>query len=242
MKKVTFLLLVLFLVMGASGGYGYYIFVLEDGDGEDDDSNSGLDSPPIARINPSDPTVQVNETVLFSASDSADSDGDTLTFKWNFEGDSEEYDGETIERTYPEGGDYYVILQVTDSTGLTGEAETTVSVVENYYAEIEDDVQEDETHVTEFPVKSEAVKVYITWELDDNQQISGTFDPSTVDLGLRDAQGETLRNETNAQEEDDGSWEIGTADLETVGDYEFVIEGKNGNMHYEVTIEVSYTA
>ena len=31
MKKVTLLLLILFLVMGASGGYGYYVIVLEDG-------------------------------------------------------------------------------------------------------------------------------------------------------------------------------------------------------------------
>ena len=82
MKKITFLLMVLLLVMGASGGYGYYVFVLEDGDGEDEDSNSGPGSPPIARINPSDPTVDVNETVLFSALDSTDSDGDTLTFDY----------------------------------------------------------------------------------------------------------------------------------------------------------------
>ena len=241
MKKITFLLMVLLLVMGASGGYGYYVFVLEDGDGEDEDSNSGPGSPPIARINPSDPTVDVNETVLFSASDSTDSDGDTLTFKWNFEGDSEQYYGETIERNYPEGGDYSVVLQVTDSTGLTDETETTVRVVENYHAEVDGEVGEGETDQVEFPIDEGAVKVYITWDLDDSNTITGNFDPSTVNLILNDAQGDSLRNETGVQE-GDGSWEVGSGELEALGDYEFVIESENGNMQYYVTIDVSYTA
>lgn len=241
MKKITFLLMVLLLVMGASGGYGYYVFVLEDGDGEDEDSNSGPGSPPIARINPSDPTVDVNETVLFSALDSTDSDGDTLTFKWNFEGDSEQYYGETIERNYPEGGDYSVVLQVTDSTGLTDETETTVRVVENYHAEVDGEVGEGETDQVEFPIDEGAVKVYITWDLDDSNTITGNFDPSTVNLILNDAQGDSLRNETGVQE-GDGSWEVGSGELEALGDYEFVIEGENGNMQYYVTIDVSYTA
>ena len=120
MKKVTLLLLILFLVMGASGGYGYYFIVLEDDADEDDtDDNPMSSSPPIARINPSNPKIQANETILFSASDSTDSDGDTLTFTWIFEGDSEQYSGETIERTYPDGGDFYINLLVTDSTGLS---------------------------------------------------------------------------------------------------------------------------
>lgn len=233
--------MVLLLVMGASGGYGYYVFVLEDGDGEDEDSNSGPGSPPIARINPSDPTVDVNETVLFSALDSTDSDGDTLTFKWNFEGDSEQYYGETIERNYPEGGDYSVVLQVTDSTGLTDETETTVRVVENYHAEVDGEVGEGETDQVEFPIEEGAVKVYITWDLDDSNTITGNFDPSTVNLILNDAQGDSLRNETGVQE-GDGSWEVGSGELEALGDYEFVIEGENGNMQYYVTIDVSYTA
>ena len=77
--------------MGASGGYGYYFIVLEDDADEDDtDDNPMSSSPPIARINPSNPKIQANETILFSASDSTDSDGDTLTFTWIFEGDSEQ--------------------------------------------------------------------------------------------------------------------------------------------------------
>ena len=224
--------------MGASGGYGYYVIVLED-DADDTDDNPKSSSPPIARINPSNPKIQANETILFSASDSSDSDGDTLTFTWIFEGDSEQYSGETIERTYPDGGDFYVNLLVTDSTGLTGEAETTVSVVEDYHGEESGDVDEGESDQIEFPVESGVVSLYITWELDDNQQITGTINPSSVNLILNDAQGNNLENETDVQE-GDGSWSISSERLDAVGDYEFIIEGEDGSMSYDVTIDVSY--
>ena len=238
MKKVTNLLLILFLVMGASGGYGYYAIVLED-DVDDTDDNPKSSSPPIARINPSNPKIQANETILFSASDSTDSDGDTLTFTWIFEGDSEQYSGETIERTYPDGGDFYVNLLVTDSTGLTDEVETTVSVVEDFHGEASGDVDEGESDQIEFPVESGVVSLYITWELDDNQQITGTISPSSVNLMLNDAQGNNLENETDVQE-GDGSWSISSERLDAVGDYEFIIEGEDGSMSYDVTIDVSY--
>jgi len=239
MKKVTLLLLILFLVMGASGGYGYYVIVLEDGaDGDDNDDNPKSSSPPIARINPSNPKIQANETVLFSASDSTDSDGDTLTFTWIFEGDSEEYSGETIERTYPDGGDFYVNLLVTDSTGLTDEAETTVSVVEDYHGEASGSVEEGESDEIEFPVKATAVSVLITYSLDD-QRITGTAFPSSVTLVLNDADGSELRRE-EGQQEGDGSWSFSSDDLQSVGQYVFIIECEEGNMGYEVDIDVKY--
>ncbi len=239
MKKVTLLLLILFLVMGASGGYGYYVIVLgDDADGDDTDDNPKSSSPPIARINPSNPKIQANETILFSASDSTDSDGDTLTFTWIFEGDSEQYSGETIERTYPDGGDFYVILLVTDSTGLSDEAETTVSVVEDYYDEVTGDVQEGQSDQIEFPVESGTVSVLITYSLDD-QRITGAAFPSSVTLVLNDADGSELRRE-EGQEEGDGSWSFSSDDVQSVGQYVFIIEGEEGTMGYEVDIDVKY--
>ena len=240
MKKISLLLLIFCLVLGASGGYGYYILVLEDDETDDNtDDNSGPGSSPIARISPSNPKIHINETVTFSASDSTDSDGDKLSFTWNFEGDSKQYEGKTIERTYPDGGDFYVNLLVTDSTGLTDEAETTVSVVEDYHGEASGDVDEGESDQIEFPVESGVVSLYITWELDDNQQITGTINPSSVNLMLNDAQGNNLENETDVQE-GDGSWSISSERLDAVGDYEFIIEGEDGSMSYDVTIDVSY--
>jgi hypothetical protein len=239
MKKVTLLLLILFLVMGASGGYGYYFIVLEDDADEDDtDDNPMSSSPPIARINPSNPKIQANETILFSASDSTDSDGDTLTFTWIFEGDSEQYSGETIERTYPDGGDFYINLLVTDSTGLSDEAETTVNVVEDYHGEANGSVDDGESDEIEFPVKATAVSVLITYSLDD-QRITGAAFPSSVTLVLNDADGSELRRE-EGQEEGDGSWSFSSDDVQSVGQYVFIIEGEEGTMGYEVDIDVKY--
>ncbi len=239
MKKVTLLLLILFLVMGASGGYGYYFIVLEDDADEDDtDDNPMSSSPPIARINPSNPKIQANETILFSASDSTDSDGDTLTFTWIFEGDSEQYSGETIERTYPDGGDFYINLLVTDSTGLSDEAETTVNVVEDYHGEANGSVDDGESDEIEFPVKATAVSVLITYSLDD-QRITGAAFPSSVTLVLNDADGSELRRE-EGQEEGDGSWSFSSDDLQSMGQYVFIIEGEEGTMGYEVDIDVKY--
>ena len=239
MKKVTLLLLIFCLVLGASGGYGYYVIILEDdADGDDTDDNPKSSSPPIARINPSNPKIQANETILFSASDSTDSDGDTLTFTWIFEGDSEQYSGETIERTYPDGGDFYVNLLVTDSTGLFDEAETTVSVVEDYHGDASGSVEEGESEEIEFPVKDTAVSVLINYSLDD-QRITGTAFPSSVTLVLNDADGSELRRE-EGQEEGDGSWSFSSDDIQSVGQYVFIIECEEGNMGYDVGIDVKY--
>jgi hypothetical protein len=56
---------------------------------------------------------------------------------------------------------------------------------------------------------------------------------------LNDAQGNNLENETDVQE-GDGSWSISSERLDAVGGYEFIIEGEDGSMSYDVTIDVSY--
>ena len=199
---------------------------------EETEGNSG--SAPIARINPSNPKIQINETITFSGSDSTDSDGDIVNFTWIFEGDSQHYGGEIITRNYTDKGEFSVNLLVTDSTGRTGEAVTTVSVVEDYHGEASGSVDEGESDQIEFPVESGAVSLYITWSLGDDE---GPLGGSSVNLILKDSQGNDIRNETGV-EEGDGSWQIGES-LEP-GEYEFIIEGESGSMSYEVTIDVSY--
>ena len=152
MKKVTLILLVLILALGASGGYGYYIIVLEDNDDDQVIEESSGNSYPIARISPSNPKIQANETIVFSASDSTDSDGDELSFTWTFEGDPMQYEGETYEKKYDKGGSYSVVLSVSDGV-LTDETQTTVTVVEDYSDEDDGTVQEGESVQISFPVQ-----------------------------------------------------------------------------------------
>ena len=81
MKKITLLFLVLMLAIGGSGAYAYNEGMLDDliGDEEEEEKepvSSG--NPPIARITPSNPKIQINETISFSGSDSTDADGITV--------------------------------------------------------------------------------------------------------------------------------------------------------------------
>ena len=58
-------------------------------------------------------------------------------------------------------------------------------------------------------------------------------------LVINDADGSELRRE-EGQEEGDGSWSFSSDDLQSVGQYVFIIECEEGNMGYEVDIDVKY--
>ena len=103
MKKITLLFTILFLALCASGVYAYSEGMLDDLMGteeEDDDSTpvASTGNAPVAKITPSNPKIQINETISFSGTDSTDADGDTLSFVSSFDGDSKNYEGTTIDR------------------------------------------------------------------------------------------------------------------------------------------------
>ena len=240
MKKISLLILILLFAVAASGGYGYYTFVLSDED-EDDDINDTVGSSgnaPTARITPSNPKIQINETISFSASESTDIDGDDLTFFWAFEGDSKEYEGEAIDRNFPDKGEYTVNLIVRDSTGLSNEAETVVSVVENYHEEKSGNVDgNDNTDNTEIPVEAGFLSLDIDYSLE-----SANFNPveeSQVTLRLTDPEGEVIQEE-NGVGESSGTWSYSTEDLGSTGNYVFTIESESGSMDFDIVIDVTY--
>lgn len=238
MKKVTLIILMFVLVLGASGGYGYYAYVLED---EDDDVStvSSEGNPPIARITPSMPKVGVDENITFSATDSTDLDGDELTYSWSFEGDGMVYSNASITRSYSSAGEYKVTLSVTDSTGLSDETETTVKVVSNYQETFTGGVEEGQSDVLTFPVELGALTLQVNWSLNDQRQSSFAF-PSEVDLTLEDSNGTIIRNETGEQA-GDGEWEItSSSDLQATGDYKITIECTDGGMDYTIDVTVRY--
>jgi glucose/arabinose dehydrogenase len=81
---------------------------------------SGANHPPIARATANPTSGPTPLSVSFDATGSSDSDGDTLTYAWDLDGDGA-YDDSTLaspSRTYS-AGSYQVGLRVTDSKGAT---------------------------------------------------------------------------------------------------------------------------
>jgi len=238
MKKISLLLIILLFALAASGGYGYYEFVLNEDEEEDDEPVASSGNSPVARMSPSNPKIQINETISFSASESTDTDGDALTFFWSFEGDSKEYEGETIDRNFPDKGEYRVVLKVTDSTGLSDEVETDVLVVEDYHDEQSGNVNgNDNSDDIEIPVENGFLTLKIEYSLESANV--NPLEDSQVTLRLTDADG-VLINEENGVGEGDGSWSYSTDDLSSTGNYIFTIESESGSMDFDIVIDVTY--
>jgi len=240
MKKLSLLILILLLAVSASGGYGYYEYVYNANDDDEDSDDTPVSSgnKPIARITPSNPKIQINETISFSGSDSTDSDNDDLTYLWSFEGDSKQYEGISIERNYPDKGEYLVTLVVTDSTGLSDEIETTVLVVEDYHDEQNGNVNgNDGNEDIEIPLNNGLISLRIEYSLE-SASIS-PFEEDTVTLRLTDADGSVIEEETGVGE-GDGAWSYTSDDLSSTGNYVFTIESESGSMDYDVIIDVKY--
>ena len=243
MKKITLLFVIFLVAIGASGAYAYNEGMLDELLGVEDDEEknepvSSSGNAPIARITPSNPKIQINETISFSGSDSTDADGDDLSFVWSFEGDTKNYEGSIIERNYPDKGEYLVTLIVTDSTGLSDEIETTVLVVEDYHDEQSGNVNgNDETEEIEIPVNNGFISLRIEYSLE-----SASINPleeSQVTLRLTDADGVVVQEE-NGVGEGDGAWSYSSDDLSSTGDYVFTIENESGSMDFDVIIDVKY--
>jgi len=244
MKKLSLLLLVLFFALAASGGYGYFLL---QNDSEEDDSDEPVSSSgnyPKAKMTPTNPKIQINDNISFSASESTDPDGDDLTFLWSFEGDSKEYEGSTINRNFPDKGEYMVFLKVTDSTGLSDETDTTVLVVEdhnqNESGQVNGQTQYDEFFI---PVENGFVSLDIDYDLDADASSDGT--DATVTLRLTDADGVVVEEEeitcqSLGQQNCDGNWGYSSDDLSSTGDYVFSITREEGTMNWDAAIVVKY--
>jgi len=84
--------------------------------------------PPTAVINATPASGPAPLTVTFDASGSVDSDGDPLSYSWNFGDGAPAETGVIVTHTYQTAGPYIATLTAQDGRGGTGTATRTISV------------------------------------------------------------------------------------------------------------------
>lgn len=77
-----------------------------------------VNEPPVANAEPKNQSVYVGEEALFRGNESYDTDGDIISYYWDF-GDGTSESGENISHVYSVYGNYSVNLTVTDNKGAT---------------------------------------------------------------------------------------------------------------------------
>ncbi len=90
-----------------------------------------LNAPPKAAFSVTTPEPTASDPVTFDASESADVDGDVVTYEWDLDGDGE-YDDATgvqTEAAFTPAGEVTVGLRIVDDVGGTNTTETTLTVL-----------------------------------------------------------------------------------------------------------------
>ena len=117
----------------SSAGTYTAIVIVTDDDGDTAGATGEIavtgvaNQPPVAIINVSASSADINETITFDASQSTDSDGSILSYLWNF-GDGVESFNQVASHAYTVPGTYNVTLTVTDDNGATGQSSSQVAV------------------------------------------------------------------------------------------------------------------
>ncbi|WP_135851127.1 PKD domain-containing protein [Halorussus salinus] len=90
------------------------------------------DMPPVASLAAAPTTVEVDETVAFTAGQSRD-DENVTEYEWDFDGDGETErttEHSNVTKAYAAAGTYHATVTVVDTSGQTDTAQTTVTVEE----------------------------------------------------------------------------------------------------------------
>ena len=117
----------------SSPGTYTVIITVTDDDGATDVATGDItvigaaNQPPVAVINLSSTSAEVNEVITFDASQSVDNDGSILSYLWNF-GDGVEDANQVASHTYTAPGPYTVSLTVTDDDGATGQTSAQLEI------------------------------------------------------------------------------------------------------------------
>jgi len=90
-----------------------------------------VSDPPVAQFTMNPEKGVMPLSVAFDASASNDPDGKIVAYQWDF-GDGSTGSGRTINHVFTEDGNYPVMLEVTDDSGVSGFTTRTVEVVRVY--------------------------------------------------------------------------------------------------------------
>jgi chitodextrinase len=85
--------------------------------------------PPVPYLTASATFIDVDQEVVFSGNESKDKDGEIVRYFWNF-GDGENATGKYVTHKYDKGGNYTIILIITDNDGKKALQTVTVHVNE----------------------------------------------------------------------------------------------------------------
>jgi chitodextrinase len=85
--------------------------------------------PPIPNLTASDVTINAQEVVIFSANGSVDKDGEIVRYYWDFD-DETNATGRYTEHRFEEGGNYTIVLIITDNDGKKAVQTITIHVNE----------------------------------------------------------------------------------------------------------------
>jgi hypothetical protein len=102
------------------------VFLQFDVNGSEPQPNPNI--PPVARFKFSPKTGLYPLKIHFDASDSYDSDGEIVKYRWNFS-DGSGASGKITDHTFSKKGIFNIRLVVTDNEGATGDAFGTVEVL-----------------------------------------------------------------------------------------------------------------
>ncbi len=75
-----------------------------------------INTPPVAKAGPNSVVCLLNNATAFDASKSIDSDGDPLTYRWEF-GDGTTAEGVSVQHQYAKRGEYQVRVIASDNSG-----------------------------------------------------------------------------------------------------------------------------
>ncbi|MES9942146.1 MAG: PKD domain-containing protein [Candidatus Thiodiazotropha sp. 6PLUC2] len=113
-----------------SGTYNVTLTVTDDNNAVDSDVTSvSVEQGNLApAADPRGPYAgTVNESIAFDASSSSDTDGQIVSYTWDF-GDGTTGTGVTPSHSYTDSGVYNISLQVTDDSGSTATGSTTATI------------------------------------------------------------------------------------------------------------------